>query len=204
MHEFNDIIKQKSDSISAYFHYSDILVRNDLAIKFYKIFLDAFDKQSSYLDNQSVNVSKPNLKDEQSFIEKIVKDFRSYQTDLTKMMDLPVLADFNNPQVSKFNTECVLWDYNQNNFTLKDFIEQWEALKNYAQTMKASLLTLEQRKKLSEARVLLDKALNNASTDNEKDLSVKALTKHLEGVLPLNKYSREWLSNKTGLKELTV
>lgn len=133
----------------------------------------------------------------------IINEFKSYQTDLVKMMERPILSDLSDEKVKIFNLEIKkILAAEESSMSLVALETEWEALQSYADKLNTSHFSDKQNQKLKDSKVLLDKAINDGSTQNEKELSVKALTNNLNGILPLNDEVFLWLSNITGIKEI--
>lgn len=192
-------LEQSAESLES----SNVHINNEQEYKIIK-------NSSSLVTNSSSSVKDLNLPSSvesktDSFNEdsmKIVEEFRDYSTDLVKMMNRPILVNFMDPFVKKFNVLCLEVEHNQSEITYFEFLSEWNALKSYADTQKTSHFNNQQKQSLKDAKTMLDKALNHESTDNEKQLSSKGLISTLEGVLPMNNDVISWLKHETGLKEL--
>lgn len=152
--------------------------------------------------NESVDKNlAPKIIEFENDFESIINHFFSYQTDLIKMMKRPILSDMNDPEVKKFNILCKKVQRNHD-IDFFEFEAEWEALISYADTKKLYNFSDQQKKDLNDSKIILNKALDNESTDHEKSISIKVLTAKLENILPINDDVLKWIKKESGLKEL--
>lgn len=147
-------------------------------------------------------VGKPQNSSNFESYQLIINEFRSYQTDLVKMMSNPILANLDDDKVNNFYLLCLEIERSENDMSLTRFEVEWMKLKSHADKEKNSHFNDKQKVKFKDSKALLSLALNEESTVNEKELSIKSLENKLIGVLPINDAIIDGLKQQVGLKQL--
>lgn len=135
--------------------------------------------------------------------EGIIREWASYELDLVKVIDLPLLTDMTNPITAAFYKSLIkargivpsgsklmgkVETLNSPFHTAVQELEfNLEALVNEAKKVRWTRLTPKERSSLQRAQNLLNIAMNQASSDSERQVAYKQLMKEVEGIVVIPK-----------------
>lgn len=162
--------------------------------------------------SENSEISKTVSEETQEFIDIIndtEKEYESYTTDIVKLIKYPAMADATIPAIKDF-----LYNLRNAKRAIKtgktekiaDLAEKLEKsfleAENIACTMVASHLDDKKKDALKKASQMFSLATDEASTEPEKRLSLKAGLRSLEGVILVSDEAVDTLKNRLGLREL--
>lgn len=182
-------------------------------------FMGFLDQNSSSISNGQISESPvPNSPAgalaiaENSFIslvEGIESEYKSYSTDIVKLIKYPVMAD---PSIAETQEFLFLLRKAKRLFASKDkdaqqkIAEQLERAYMVAEAnalkVSSSLYSDEERKKTEDAKTFIARACDENSTIAEKKISFRSTMKALEGVVPLPEEAINSYREKVGLLEI--
>lgn len=130
--------------------------------------------------------------------EALVIEWSKYETDIALMIDFPLMTDYTDPVVHKVvaamqklrtaemmlgNTAAV--DAHGSNYesAVNDFELAFRAAEKHARRHGQNLLTAQEQRKLSTARVALDIIMGETSTGFEIEAAYKTLRSSLKGII---------------------
>jgi carbonic anhydrase/acetyltransferase-like protein (isoleucine patch superfamily) len=141
----------------------------------------------------------------------IVESFASYETDITKIIQYPVMTDRKDPytraMVSAYNkAKRYLREPESKVFqdAVADLEEAFLTAESNARQLAATLLSDADKKRTEKAKDLFRVAANEASSEQEKKAAFVQGFKQLEGVLAVPEIAVDTFRVKIGLKEIEV
>ena len=139
----------------------------------------------------------------------IVQEIASYETDIVKIIQYPVMVDRTDRHTRAMilaNNKAKRYMDNPAGRHFKDAVLELESAfltaESNALKLASSKLSREQKKRLGKAKDLFSLAENSAATAPEKELAFQQGIKQLEGVILLPEIAVEAFKIKSGLKEI--
>lgn len=141
--------------------------------------------------------------------EEIKENVASYETDIVKIIKYPVMTDKTNIHTMKMfkllkKVERLSDTPEDPGFeeTLSDLEDAFMVAEANALKLAATLLTEAEQKKTKEARQMIAKASDEASTEHEKKIAFVQAFKKLEGVIAVPEVAVDTFRAKIGLQEI--
>lgn len=141
--------------------------------------------------------------------EEIKNNVASYETDIVKIIKYPVMTDKTNLHTMKMfkllkKVERLSDTPEDPEFeeTLSDLEDAFMVAEANALKLAATLLTETEQKKTKEARQMIAKASDEASTEHEKKVAFVQAFKKLEGVIAVPEVAVDTFRAKIGLQEI--
>lgn len=144
-----------------------------------------------------------------SLVESIEAEYKSYSTDIVKLIKYPLMADPSVPETQDFlfllRKAKRLFD-SKDKDAQQDIAEKLERafMVTEAKALKvsSSIYSDEERKKTEDAKTFIARACDENSTIAEKKISFRSTMKALEGVVPLPEDAIDAYREKVGLLEI--
>lgn len=164
-------------------------------------FIDS-DSSSSISDAQTISIQT---------LDDIAARIDGYQHDIVKIIKYPLMVDTTDPFTSKMmmllNKAQRLRSFSDNkqfSETVDALEEAFLAAESNALRLCVSKLSEVERKKTAKANDLLDIAMDDAASENEKQVAFKQGLKQLEGIILIPDHAIETFRVKVGIAQLTA
>jgi carbonic anhydrase/acetyltransferase-like protein (isoleucine patch superfamily) len=139
----------------------------------------------------------------------IQDNLASYETDIVKIIKYPAMVDQSvestlEMTIALKKAHRLSADTSSPEFTaaVEELERKFLVAESNAIKISSSLLTEEGKKKTKDAKVMLDKAADEASTENEKKIAFTQAFKQLEGIITVPEVAIDTFRVKVGLKEI--
>jgi acetyltransferase-like isoleucine patch superfamily enzyme len=141
--------------------------------------------------------------------DEVKENVASYETDIVKIIKYPVMTDKTDLHTMKMfkllkKVERLSETPEDPEFeeTLSDLEDAFMIAEANALKLAATLLTEAEQKKTKEARQMIAKASNEASTEHEKKIAFVQAFKKLEGIIAVPEIAVDTFRAKIGLQEI--
>lgn len=141
----------------------------------------------------------------------IQENIASYETDIVKIIKYPAMVDQSVESTLEMTVALKKAHRLSSDTSSPEFLTAVEELErkflvaeSNAIKISSSLLSEEGKKKTKDAKVMLAKAEDEASTENEKKMAFTQAFKQLEGVITVPEVAIDAFRLKVGLKELEI
>lgn len=164
-------------------------------------FMDG-DSHSPSLDTQTISIQT---------LDDIANRLDIYQKDIVKIIKYPLMIDTTDPFTAKmmmlFNKAQRLRSFSDNkqfSETVDALEEAFLAAESNALRLSVTKLSEDEQKKTVKATDLLRIAMDDAASDNEKQVAFKQGLKQLEGIILIPEHAVETFRVKAGIAQLTA
>lgn len=172
--------------------------------KYAKELEEFIDSDASSADSDAQTISIQTLDD-------IAGRIDDYQHDIVKIIKYPLMVDTTDPFTSKMmmllNKAQRLRSFSDNkqfSETVDALEEAFLAAESNALRLCVSKLSDDERKKTAKANDLLNIAMDDAASENEKQVAFKQGLKQLEGIILIPDHAIETFRVKAGIAQLTA
>lgn len=141
-------------------------------------------------------------------LEQVVLGSASYETDLAKQIDYPMMTDVTEPVVSKYIKEMRQAQEQERALAKKPLLEEAERFSNtvtclkisydnavrQAERVRWSKFSVAEQRRLKDARVALDVIHDSSTTAEQRNAQYKRVAKLLDGLIVMTEPVRQSLS----------
>lgn len=173
--------------------------------------LEYEDELRKFMDSDSYSASSDSQQISIQTLDDITARIDGYQQDIVKIIKYPLMVDTTDPFTAKMmmllNKADRLRSFSDNkqfSDTVDSLEEAFLAAESNALRLSISKLSEDDRKKTAKATDLLSIAMDDAASDNEKQLAFKQGLKQLEGIILIPENAVETFRAKAGIAQLTA
>jgi carbonic anhydrase/acetyltransferase-like protein (isoleucine patch superfamily) len=168
-------------------------------------------KLLNFIGDESLSTSSNEQVISIQTLEDIASRIDGYQHDIVKIIKYPLMVDTTDPFTSKmmmlFNKAQRLRNFSDNKQfgeTVDALEEAFLAAESNALRLSTSKLSEDEQRRTTKAKDLLSIAMDDAASENEKQVAFKQGLKQLEGIILIPEHAVETFRVKAGIAQLTA
>lgn len=166
-------------------------------------------KEGDFSEKKTATVTKENPA--VRLFDEVKANIAAYETDIVKIIKYPAMVDQGiettlEMTIALKKATRLAEDVNSPEFTtaVEELERKFFIAESHAIKLSSSMLSDDEKKKTKDAKVMLDKATDEASTENEKKIAFVQGFKQLEGIITVPEIAIDTFRVKVGLQEIAA